>query len=91
MVFPMASLTYATDVAPHLQRALIYRRQRIQRFHALYAREGYNDDDYDPYAWVKTDSGIRLLMEALVILCSAAGDSISGWLRLGRLQSVMKH
>jgi hypothetical protein len=65
----------------------MYRRLRMQRWHALHEHdyERYDEDDYDPYRWAKTGHRLSLLGEVVTIVCFAAGDMISGWLKLDRL------
>ena len=68
-VVPVATITYETDVAPHLQRALMYRHLREQRWQVLHqhdyerydAYDPYRDDAYDPYSWAKTAERYRSL------------------------------
>jgi len=88
----MATLTYATDIAPHLHRGLRYRHQRIQRSHMLCKREcdSYNDDEYIPYAWINADHGIRLLADIFALLGFVARDMILDWLKLNRAQGVAR-
>lgn len=62
----MAVITYGTDIAPHLQRAMMYRRRRMRRWEVLHPR--YDCDDYDPYAWARAGS----IMDILVGLTAAA-------------------
>jgi hypothetical protein len=65
----------------------MYRRQRLQRWHALHMHDyrRYDEDDYDPYRWAKTDDRLRLLAEVAVIIIFAARDTIFRWLKLDRL------
>ncbi len=86
----MATITYVTDVAPHLQRALMYRRLRMQRLLALHEHdyERFDEDDYDPYRWAKTGHRFSLLVDVVAIACFAAGDMIFRWLKLDRLHGA---
>jgi len=90
---PVAAITYETDVAPHLWRALMYRRLRMQRWLALHEHdyERYDEDDYDPYRWAKTGHRFGLLVEVVAIVCFAAGDLIFRWLKLDRLLGAPRH
>lgn len=74
----MATLTYATDIAPHLERGLRFRRLRMQRWEVLHARD---EDEYDPYAWAKTDRTFRLFFGVVAIVCYAIGSEIAVWLK----------
>ena len=87
---PVATITYQADVGPHLQRALMYRRQRLQRCHALRQHDyrRYDEDDHDPYRWAKTDDRFGLLMEVVAIIFFAAGDTIFRWLKLDRMHGA---
>ena len=76
---PVATLTYATDIAPHLERALRFRRLRMQRWQVLHAHDG--DDEYDPYAWAKTDQTFKLFFGVVAIVCYAVGCEITAWLK----------
>jgi hypothetical protein len=40
MVSPVATITYKADVAPHLERGMMYRRMRMQRWQALHKHDG---------------------------------------------------
>jgi hypothetical protein len=89
MVFPgvpVATLTYATDIAPHLERALRFRRQRMHRWQVLHARDAC-EDEYDPYAWAKTDRTFRLFFGVVAIVGYAVGCEMTAWFKrsvLGR-------
>lgn len=74
----MAVITYGTDVAPHLQRALMYRRRRVRRWELLHPR--YDCDDYDPYAWARKSRTIDLLAGLVAVAFLAVIDSF-GWRR----------
>ena len=84
----MATITYQADVAPHLQRALMYRRQRLQRWLRVHDYRQYDEDDYDPYRWAKTDDRLRLLAEVAGIIIFAARDMIFRWLKSDRLHGA---
>jgi len=88
---PVATITYETDVAPHLQRGLMYRRLRMQRWQALHAHDYDRYDDYDPYRWAKTGQFFNLLAEVIAIACFAAGSEIFRWLKLDRLHGAPGH
>jgi hypothetical protein len=59
----------------------------MQRSHALRV-QGYDEDDYDPYRWAKTDHRFKLLVEVAAIVCFAAGDLALSWLKLDRLHRL---
>lgn len=79
----MATLTYATDIAPHLERSLRFRRLRKQRWQVLHPQyHGFCDEDeYDPCRWAKTDRTARLFFGAVTLLCYEAGCEIIAWLK----------
>jgi hypothetical protein len=74
----VATLTYATDIAPHLQRGLQLRRLRMQRWQVLHARD---EDEYDPYGWAKMDQTFKLFFGVVAIVCYAVGGEIAAWLK----------
>ena len=75
---PMAVITYGTDIAPHLQRAMMYRRRRMRRWEVLHPR--HDCDDYDPYAWARASS----IMDILVGLTAAAFFAVADRMGLAR-------
>lgn len=82
----MATLTYANDIAPHLERSLRFRRLRKQRWQVLHPQyHGFCDEDeYDPYRWAKTDRTVWLFFGVIALLCYEAGCEIIAWLRKKR-------
>ena len=74
----MAVMTYGTDIAPHLQRALMYRRRRLRRWELLHPR--FDRDDYDPYAWARASS----IMDILVGLAAVAFFAVADRMRPAR-------
>lgn len=87
----MATITYETDVAPHLQRGLMYRRLRMQRWQVLHKRDCRSYDDYDPYDWAKTDKPFHLLMNVVALVCFAAAYEIVDGLKLNRVHGAAGH
>ena len=87
----MATITYQTDVGPHLQRALMYRRLRMQRWKVLHEHDYEHYEEYDPYRWAKTGSTFRLLAEVVVIVCFAAGDMVFRLLKLDGPHGTLRH
>jgi hypothetical protein len=94
---PVATITYETDVAPHLQRALMYRRLRKQRWQTLQehdyehydAYDPYRDDAYDPYCWAKTAGFFDLLIGLIAVAFFFIADSeIFSLFKLGRLHGA---
>jgi hypothetical protein len=79
---PVATLTYATDIAPHLERGLRLRRLRMRRWQVLHPHDGYNDEDaYDPYGWAKTDQTVKLFFGVAAILGYAIGGEMVAWFK----------
>jgi len=62
----------------------------MQRLHTPRA-QGYDEDDYDPYRWAKTDHRLKLLVEVAAIVFFAASDTVLSWLKPGRLRRVPTH
>jgi hypothetical protein len=62
----------------------------MQRSHTLRV-QGYDEDDYDPYRWAKTDHRFKLLAEVAAIVCLAAGDQVLNWLKSDRVHRVPTH
>ena len=87
----MATITYETDVAPHLQRGLMYRRLRMQRWQVLHERDYEDYDEYDPYRWAKTGLPLGLFVEVVAVVSFAAGSEIFSWLKLDRLHGAPRH
>jgi hypothetical protein len=89
MVFPVATITYANDVAPHLQRSLMYRRLRLQRWQDLHSE--YNRyDGIDPSLSHKTAQFFNLLIEVVVIAFFVAGSRLVDQRKLSRLHDNAK-
>ena len=66
----------------------MYRRQRLQRWLRVHDYRQYDEDDYDPYRWAKTDDRLSLLAEVAGIILFAARDMIFRWLKLDRLHGA---
>ena len=89
---PVTVITYGTDVAPHLQRGLMYRRLRMQRRRVLHqhqcqsagAYDPHGDDSYDPYGWAKTGNRFKLLADLAAFLLFAAGTGIRNLFKSSR-------
>jgi len=80
----VATLTYATDIAPHLERGLRLRRRRMRRWQVLHPRDGFNDEDaYDPYGWARTDHTFKLFFGVVAIVCYETAGEISAWVKRG--------
>ena len=68
----MATLTYRADVGPHFRRAMMFRRKRFKRWHALH-RDKYNRYDVtDNSRAAKIGQFFKLLLEVAGIVCFVA-------------------
>jgi hypothetical protein len=88
---PVAVITYGTDVAPHLQRALAYRRLRIQRWQALHRHDSKIYDAVDSSRWAETGQFFNLLIEVIAVAFFVAGCLVFEGLKLGRLRAMLRH
>ena len=70
-------ISYRTDVAPHLQRSLMVRRLRLQRWQVLHAADGH--PDYDPYDWAETARPFEVLAGLALLVWLLLADS--EWVR----------
>ena len=76
----MAPITCVTDVAPYLQRGLVYRCLRMQKWQALYEHDR-----------AKTGQFFNLLIEVVAVAFFVAGIVILGFIKLGGLHCAPRH
>jgi hypothetical protein len=68
-------ITYGTDVAPHLKRAMMYRRLRMQRWRDLHKHDHDRDGEFDPYSWAERAPIFDLLIGTVVLAYFLVADS----------------
>jgi hypothetical protein len=73
---PVATITYATDVAPHLQRGLMYRRLRLQRRQFLHDHNCERFDAVDPSLSSQMGQFFNLLVEVVAVTFFVVGSML---------------